>query len=246
MREILFSCRPLPRRIDAAKDAGHKILCYLPAFHRAGSRSRRTLNSPDSRETDVNTPDKCTMNRRHGTSVWVVAVIICIGLTVAGLPIGAAANPSEASGSYEEGIAALRRRDADSAMDAFTRAIETDPTVAGPHYRLGLLFGGRSLWLPAIQSLRTAVELDPSHADAHCELGEAYLIGTVEASRALVPLRRAIELEPNHPRAWRLLGLAHLRLHELDEAAGNLGQAVESASAGGAGGPPADVQQRGI
>ena len=141
-----------------------------------------------------------------------------------------------AEAAYAEGLGALRRRDADGAMESLTRAIEADSEFAPAHYRLGLLYGSRSRWLPAIDSLRKAVELDPQHADAHCELGEAYLIGTVRASDALDPLQRAVELEPNHPRARRLLGLALLRLYRLHDAEENLVRAVDA--------DPGDVQAR--
>ena len=133
-----------------------------------------------------------------------------------------------AEAAYAQGIKELRARDADAAMSAFTRAIEAEPAFAPAHYRLGLLHRSRSRWLPAIESLRAAVEFDPDHADAHCELGEAYLIGTASSSAALDPLQRAAELEPNHPRARRLLGLALLRLHRLPDAEENLRRAVEA------------------
>jgi len=140
--------------------------------------------------------------------------------------VGSATTPSEADDAYAKGVAALRRRDVDEAMAALAQAIFADPAFVAAHYRLGLLYGGQARWKPAIESLQTAVVLDPDHADGHCELGEAYLIGTVQAAKAVTPLRRALELEPHHPRARRLLGTALLRLHRLDEAVENLAQAV--------------------
>ncbi|MBT5531718.1 tetratricopeptide repeat protein [Candidatus Poribacteria bacterium] len=154
---------------------------------------------------------------------FALAVLVLAGSSL----LGARAEVlSDAAGAHEEGRAALRRRDAGEAEDAFQRAIAADPSLADAHYRLGLLLGGRSQWKPAIASLQTATKLDPDHVDAHCELGEAYLIGAVQSPEAVPPLLRALELEPHHPRARRLLGAALLRQHRLDEAVGNLRQAV--------------------
>lgn len=164
------------------------------------------------------------MKRPHQRFAWLIAAAFALALLAR---VGYMAPSSGAADAYDDGVAALRRRDADAAMAAFARVISADPTFVDAHYRLGLLYGGQAQWKPAVASLQSAVELDPSHADAHCELGEAYLIGIVQAAKAVTPLQRALELEPHHPRALRLLGVALLRLHRLIEAVENLTHAVE-------------------
>jgi len=131
------------------------------------------------------------MKRPHQRFAWLIAAAFALALLAR---VGYMAPSSGAADAYDDGVAALRRRDADAAMAAFARVISTDPTFVDAHYRLGLLYGGQAQWKPAVASLQSAVELDPSHADAHCELGEAYLIGIVQAAKAVTPLQRALEL----------------------------------------------------
>ena len=84
---------------------------------------------------------------------------------------------------------------------------------------------------PAIQALQNAINLTPNFADAHVRLGEAHLIGMVNAKDAVEPLQSALKLQSDLSRARRLLGTAYLRLNRIDEAIHHLKQALQDTEA---------------
>lgn len=132
--------------------------------------------------------------------------------------------PDEAILAYEVGLQALDRKKDHDAFAAFQRAVELDPTLAGAHYQLGVLYGKQSQWKPAIDSLQIAINLTPDFVDAHVRLGEAHLIGMASAKAATEPLERALQLRPDLSRARRLLGAAYLRQNRIDDAIHHLKQ----------------------
>ncbi|MYC74745.1 tetratricopeptide repeat protein [Candidatus Poribacteria bacterium] len=148
-----------------------------------------------------------------------------IFLSIACLTPAEAGNPlDEATLAYQVGLQALDRKKDHDAFTAFQRAVELDPTLAGAHYQLGVLYGKQSQWKPAIDALQTAINLTPDFVDAHVRLGEAHLIGMASAKVATEPLERALQLQPDLSRARRLLGEAYLRQNRIDDAIHHLKQ----------------------
>ncbi len=132
---------------------------------------------------------------------------------------------------YQRGLQALTRKDDRTALAAFQQVIKLDASHAKAHYQLGVLYGKRSQWKPAIHALQTAIKLAPDFADAYVCLGEAYLIGMANAKDAVEPLQRALQLQPDLSRARRRLGTAYLRQDRTDAAIHHLKQAQQDIEA---------------
>ena len=139
--------------------------------------------------------------------------------------------PVEAARAYQAGMQALAEKKDHNALAAFQRTVKIDASYAEAHYQLGVLYGKRSQWKPAIHALQTAIKLTPDFVDAQVRLGEAYLIGVANAKDAVEPLQRALQLQPDLSRARRLLGTAYLRQNQTDEAIHHLKQAQQDIEA---------------
>lgn len=95
----------------------------------------------------------------------------------------------------------------DSAVAAYTRAVEIDTTYSKAYVNMGLAYDARGKRPEARRSLRMAVEVNPNDVLAHCHLGQ------LEASygdygEAVRLYRRALVLDPNSAQAHYNLGLA--------------------------------------
>lgn len=71
---------------------------------------------------------------------------------------------------YGVGDEALKRRDIDSAHDAFSRALELDPMHANALYRLGEIAQADGNFEDAEEFFRAAIDVNPGHAGAHARL----------------------------------------------------------------------------
>ncbi len=79
--------------------------------------------------------------------------------------------PGDPSASLALGEAALRARDADTAVEALSQAVLASPDDAEGHYLLGRAKRMAGDGEGAVQSLRRAVELTPEHTEARLVLG---------------------------------------------------------------------------
>jgi Tfp pilus assembly protein PilF len=128
-----------------------------------------------------------------------------------------------ARAAYERALTHVNDRQPSPALGALKEAISIDPTVAGYHDLLGLVY--LELGRPdlSIAELRKAVELDPRLADAHFHLGTAY----AEAGRweeAVTSYRQALAIPTlmNHDFVHQNLGLALYHLKRYPEAESSL------------------------
>jgi Tfp pilus assembly protein PilF len=81
-----------------------------------------------------------------------------------------------AQAAYDRALAHLSERPpaASAALGALQEAVSVDPTVAGYHDTLGVLYTVLARPDLAVAELQVAVKLDPKSADAHFHLGSAY------------------------------------------------------------------------
>ena len=116
-----------------------------------------------------------------------------------------AAPQSRAEESFQRGLAALERNDADGARLYFGEAVRLAPRQARYH-----AFYGRALMRePATRrqaesELQTAARLDPNNASYRVALAEMY--NTLHLPRrAEGELTRALSIDPNNEAARRML-----------------------------------------
>jgi serine/threonine-protein kinase len=119
------------------------------------------------------------------------------------------------------------------ALSYARRAIEADPSLAGPHVWLGYAYWRSGLEQEAGDEFRRAMELDStSFWGFYFSSGIAHKCG--RDSEALEFIRRAIELEPKAAYTWFGLGSLHLHLANLSEALWSYQQAQRVNSEPGA------------
>ncbi len=95
----------------------------------------------------------------------------------------------------------------DSAVAAYTRAVEIDSTYSKAYVNMGLAYEAWGKRPDARRVLRTAVEVNPDDVLAHCHLGQLeQSFGNYAEAVSLY--RRALVLDPNSAQAHYNLGLA--------------------------------------
>jgi type IV pilus assembly protein PilF len=114
------------------------------------------------------------VSRRRGFALAVLGV----GLTLAGCAGSDSLQSPEikrlqARSAYEQGLAAMGKREVPAALAAFQETIALDPST--PVYRntFGLLYLDLRRPDLALEQFQTAVKLDPEYADAHLYVGVA-------------------------------------------------------------------------
>jgi len=126
------------------------------------------------------------------------------------------------------------RKSVENAVQLFKKAIEWDPTYAGPYAGLGEAyamlyrdFDRQETWLDkALDVSLKALMYDPSLSEAYATIGLAYF-GKKSLDEALKATRKAIDLDPNNFNAyWILARIYHTGDRDKD-AVGALEKAVE-------------------
>lgn len=111
---------------------------------------------------------------------------------------------------YEEGLGLERANAFIAAMTAYRLAIELDPTLAGPNYRMGLLFQHVGQVQEAVRAFAAEVERHPGDVQAARELGLG-LVELDEHPRAIAQLELLTRRLPGDGASWRALGYAYMR-----------------------------------
>jgi TolB-like protein/Tfp pilus assembly protein PilF len=113
------------------------------------------------------------------------------------------------------------------AKAAALKALQLDDGLAEAHAGYGGLLAADYNWTDARAHVERAVELDPNYAWAHAVLGLEVLMNLGEVNAGLIELRHAQELDPLSLVVNTGVGLAHLRLHEYNQARAELRKALE-------------------
>ena len=95
----------------------------------------------------------------------------------------------------------------DSAVAAYTRAVEIDTTYSKAYVNMGIAYEAWAKKPDARRALRKAVEVNPDDVLAHCHLGQLEQ-SYGDYAEAVRLYRRALVLDPNSAQAHYNLGLA--------------------------------------
>lgn len=110
-------------------------------------------------------------------------------------------------------------------MDLLDRAVAADPYDAAVRYQRGVEHAKTRAFDRALEDLRAAVAYRPDFPQAQLELGAA-LVETRQPEEAIAPLLQAQQVAALEGSASYFLGLAYLRLNQLDAARQNLDRAL--------------------
>jgi len=97
---------------------------------------------------------------------------------------------------------------APKALDAASRALSLDATLADAHSVLGFVKGHYEFdWPAAEREFRRAIELEPNDAFAHFYYSNSYLSPFGHHEEAAAEMRKAMELDPLSPRLQSFAGI---------------------------------------
>jgi Tfp pilus assembly protein PilF len=133
-----------------------------------------------------------------------------------------------AEGHLLMGLAHLNRRDYQSAIPEFARAVELNPelpTLQGLYGRALLGSGDRER---AIRAYRKATEQEPDNFEANLQLGTLYRLDQ-KLDLAMTYLKRAEAVRPNDLGLRHAMGATYLSLGDAETARGFLEQVVQEA-----------------
>ncbi len=111
---------------------------------------------------------------------------------------------------YEKGLGLERINAFAAAIICYRRAVALDPTLAGPNYRMGMLFLGVGQVGEAVKGFAAEVAQHPDDAQAARELGLG-LAQLNEHARAIAQLESLTRRLPGDGANWRALGYAYMR-----------------------------------
>lgn len=117
------------------------------------------------------------------------------------------AEAEDTDSHYQEGIALLKRRQVDAAVEQFNLVIQQHPQHAGAYRYLGLAYGQKNLWAEAIQVLQKAVSFQADDVQSLKNLGVAYLKQD-HFAEAVQVLEQALQYAPNDSKAKSYYELA--------------------------------------
>jgi tetratricopeptide (TPR) repeat protein len=105
--------------------------------------------------------------------------------------------------------------DDESAFDAYTKAIETDPSDPNGYCGRGDLLASQRLFDRAIEDYQRALELDPSHSRSVAGMGVVHYDQGLDNS-AIADFDRAIAIDPRYTKAYRFRGALYARKGQND------------------------------
>ena len=105
-------------------------------------------------------------------------------------------SPDSAEAQFYLGVALLRQKHYEDAIDCFVLALGYRPEFVDARFQLGLAHLYLGHFDEAIECFRKVIELKPGHADAHCNLGYLLHKHLEEVDEAEAHLRRALKLAP--------------------------------------------------
>jgi tetratricopeptide (TPR) repeat protein len=111
---------------------------------------------------------------------------------------------------YEKGLGLERIHAFAAAIICYRRAVALDPTLAGPNYRMGMLFQSVAQVEEAVKAFAAEVERHPGDVQATRELGLG-LAQLNEHARAIAQLEPLTRRNPDDGANWRALGYAYMR-----------------------------------
>jgi tetratricopeptide (TPR) repeat protein len=115
---------------------------------------------------------------------------------------------SKADDLYGEGEKYRKAGNYEEAMQAYSRAIEINPTFAKAYLARGVVFGHCANYRQAIIDCNKSIELDPRYARAYLFRG-AYFRDLRESRQAIKDFDKAIELDPYDAAGYIFRGVTY-------------------------------------
>ncbi len=148
-------------------------------------------------------------------------------LTVALITIVFSAQPLHAADSaFDQGVAALKDGNFDSAIEKFTKAIESNPKASVAYSNRGIAYSQKGNDAKAIEDHTQAIRLNPKNADAYNNRAIAYA-HTDANDKAIADINKAIALDPKIEQAWITRGSIFNNLKEYDKAISDFNRAIK-------------------
>src|SRR5438067_2827616 len=108
----------------------------------------------------------------------------------------AAANPKDPGGHSAKGFEAAKKRDYETGIAEFTKAIEAEPKDAKNYFNRGTAYRGANKLNEALADFAKAIELAPQDVAAYVGHGEV-LLAQKQPDRALADFEKALQISPN-------------------------------------------------
>ena len=131
-----------------------------------------------------------------------------------------------AESMFQHGNILMMLGQLDSAIRAYSRAIDLNPRVASFYNNRGITYERKGEFGFAIQDFDKAIGLDPKLAEAYNNRGTTYC-NKGEYDRAIKDYTKAIELNPNYFTAYNNRGNAYDKKDKVDRAIKNYNTAIE-------------------
>lgn len=162
--------------------------------------------------------------KRRGPATFRVTRVAVVAVLVALSAVRAAASEESQALSARAAVELAAGRTAEG-MALLDRAVAADSFDAAVRYQRGVERAKARNFETAIEDLRAAVAYRPDFPAAQLELGAA-LVETGRSEEAIAPLLKAQEVPALEGSASYFLGVAYLRLNQMDDARRNLDRAL--------------------
>jgi len=124
------------------------------------------------------------------------------------------------------GVLYKDRKEYDSAIKEYQKALEIDPNYAYAYYNLGIVYHDLGEQNRALEAYQKSIELNPRNVDAHNNLGALYK----ELKRydsAIREYRKALEIKQGNFKTHYNLGILYSEFKEYDKAIESYRRALE-------------------
>ena len=129
---------------------------------------------------------------------------------------------------FQDGSAALQRRDFQKAQELFEKIIAKDPNYKGAHFNLGLALVARSRMDDAIGEFRKEESISPENERSY-QVVAAFLAGSGRRGEAIEEWRKLLKVDPGNRTATSSLAGLLYREERYPEAVAVLESAVKAA-----------------
>jgi Flp pilus assembly protein TadD len=109
---------------------------------------------------------------------------------------------------YERALRAMKAKRDKQAEKLLLEIAQTNPSLAGPHVNLGIIYYRSHRLLEAEQAFRTAIAVNPERADAYNHLG-IVLRESGRFAEARDTYQRALERDPSYAYAHLNIGILY-------------------------------------
>ncbi|HUB68593.1 MAG TPA: tetratricopeptide repeat protein [Candidatus Methylacidiphilales bacterium] len=136
-----------------------------------------------------------------------------------------AAEPKNAKGYNDRGLARRARGDLDGAIGDYTRALALDPRYAQAYSNRGIAKQMKGDISGAIADYTQAITLDPKYAHAYNNRGIAKA-NLGDLNGAMADFNQAVAIDPKNPQAYHNRGMARTITGDWDGAIADYSQAI--------------------